>query len=81
MRFNLKTLAWAVTCCAIAAWLVTLPSLVVAGYGRTDPKTGEHIFWEEPVGWPLDVAVRIGFATAVFFLAPRILGRFKTNSN
>jgi hypothetical protein len=73
-RFNLKWVFWLVTCCALAAWLLTLPAFFTEPvFSLTSSPAGlEARMSYVPTHWSWEIVGRIVLC-AMFFISPAIL--------
>ncbi len=71
-QFGLAWLMWLTSMSALAAWLLTLPPVIMTRYHRVDPATGR--LFERPTNWPAEVAIRIVFCVGLL-LIPVIVSR------
>lgn len=68
MKFSLRTLLWIVAMCAFAAWLLSLPPVVISLAINRDSLTGAFYETETPAIWLQEVCIRLGFAILIGLL-------------
>jgi len=73
-QFQLKSLFWFSTVCAIGAWLLSLPQIPIGMMVNRNPPPSTL---DLNISWPVEATIRVAACTIVFFI-PILFARVKS---